>query len=440
MKPILSNMLWVPRNTLQDEETLKKDLVVHPRAGLEDVKPIKSHKETDSYLGIPRNYPFQIEAEDQRVKGEPQNFQFKGELRNFQAELIDRWKQSFNKGHSDWIIGAEVGSGKTVMSLQIASEIGLPFLVIVPLERLLGQWVEHINNFLGVPNGRVGRVQGDTCDYNNPACVGMIQSISRDKYPEAFKNRFGLIIVDETQKVGADTFSEIAGMFPAYYRLGLSGTLDRNDGRENVYFYHLGKNILKAEGEEQPKPKVCTYKYNKSSGSIPTWPNQKQMQRRPKILNNIAANKERNELIVNFADQLMRKDLRVLVVSERIQQLKELDKLLKIWYGYSEVGIYVSSTKEGKKTELLNNAKCILATIQIINIGVDVPSLRGLILATPIADCRQVVGRIRRKCGSVPDPVVIDIQDKAYKEAMGWGKKRMKFYQLKGFPIYEINK
>ena len=440
MKPILSNMLWVPRDTLQDEATLKKDLIVHPRKGLEDVQPIKSYKETDSYLGIPRNYPFQIEAEDRRVKGEPQNFQFKGELRRFQAELIDRWKQSFNEGHSDWIISADTGSGKSVIALKIAAELGVPFLVIVPLERLIGQWVEHINKFLGIPNGRIGRVQGDTCDYNNPACVGMIHSICKDKYPEAFKNRFGLIIYDECHKVSADTFSEVAGMFPSYYRLGLSATLERNDGRENLFFYHIGKNILKAEGEEQPKPKVCIYKYNKSSGSIPTWPNQKQMQRRPKILNNIAANQERNELIAYFADQLMQKGLRVLVVSERIQQLKELDKLLKVWYGYSEVGIYVSSTREETKTELLNNARCILATNQIINIGVDVPSLRGLIFATPIADCRQVVGRIRRKCSSVPDPVVVDIQDTKYNEAIGWGRKRMKFYQSKGFPIYEINK
>jgi superfamily II DNA or RNA helicase len=377
-------------------------------------------------------------AEDHRVLGQPIKTKFNGEPRSFQADLFKRWQKSKEQGYSDWIIRAQMGSGKSFMSLQIAAELGLPFLVIVPLERLMGQWAEHITRFLGIPNGRIGRVQGDTCDYqSNPCCVGMIHSICKDKYPEAFKNKFGLIIYDEMHQLGADTFSEVGAMFPAYYRLGLTGTLTRGDGRENAFYYHLGKNILRAQGEKQPRPRVFVYKYKKSSGRIPSWATRK-VQRRARIISNIAANQERNYLVADFANKLMEKGLRTLIVSERIQQLREIDLILKRKYWRGDTGLYIAETRNDIKQYLLEKAQGILATAKIIDIGVDVPDLRGLVLATPKADARQVIGRIRRKCDSAPDPVLVDIHDTAYNDAIGWSKKRMKYYQDEKFPVKEI--
>ena len=438
---ILKEVLWTPKDKIKDVEALKEKLTVHPKAGIDNVEPIETFKETDDYLGVPRNFFNDVQPErDERAIGKPTNIEFYGELRQNQKQIISDWQDLYNQGHTDWIINASMGSGKTIIGIYIASMLQVPFLVIVPLEKLMGQWMTQIVNFTNIPNGKIGKIQQARCNYQGTAaCVGMIHSLAKDKYPEGFKNHFGLVIWDECHVCGAQTFSETTKMFPAKYRLSASGTLSRGDGLENVFYYNLGKNVVKEQEQEQPKPTVCVYEYKKSSGKLPMWATDK-LQVRAKTISNVAANTERNKLIAYFANTLANKDIRTLVVSERIKQLQELEQILYLDYGQEDMGIYISSTREYRKNWLLEHGKILLATSKIINVGIDSPSLRGLIFATPIADVRQLIGRIQRKCPGVADPVVVDIVDTAYPQAIGWSKKRRKYYDAQGFPIKYIEK
>lgn len=437
-KPILSNRLWVKKERLTALSDLREELTV--RSIYDDVSAIKTYKEDDEWFGIPRNYYSTLpEYIDKRVTGNTVNIEFNGELRQQQQHVIEQWQELYNKEVTDTIINTDTGSGKTILALKIASILKVPFLVIVPREGLLGQWATRILEFTNIKNGQIGYCQQTRCEYQSKlATIGMVHSICKDMYSEAFKNYYGLVIVDELDKVGATTFSAIAGMFPAKYKCGLTATLDRADKRENAYFYHFSQNIITTKKSYQPKPKVALYRTNCWSGKIPYWC-RKSIQRRAWVISNLAANTERNELLAHFANILVQKGLRTLVIGDRIAQLEQIEKILFHKYDIGGVGLYISNTKPRKKEWLLNDANCILATTKMLDVGMDSDTLRGLVFATPTSDVRQIVGRIRRENDALPDPIVVDLVDMKYGNCTGWAKKRLQWYQEAGFEVTEVN-
>jgi len=433
---ILSNMLWVPQEGIKNVNDLRERLTVIPK--YDNLNPIETFVEKDGYFGIPRNFmPVPEDCEDQRVTGSEAPIEFNGILRPMQEKVIQDWLALYRQGITDYIIQLQTGSGKTVVALKIASILRVPFLVIVPRERLLGQWMDEIKKFTTIQD--VGRIQQNECDYEGKAaCVGMVHSICKDKYPEDFKNHFGLVVYDEMQTLGAETFSEVAKMFPAKYRLANSATIYRQDGMHDTYFYHLGKNIVTSETKTQPNPKIFVHKYNGNSGPLPFWLDRTDaVKTRACILSNLAKNSERNKLIANFADVLMQKGLQTLVIGDRIAQLQEIENYLHR-KGYYDIGLYISKTSDKKKRWLEKNGRCILATTKMLDIGIDIDTLRGLVFATPQSEVEQVVGRVRRINPNVPEPTVIDIHD-TYEESKRWARKRMKYYEREGFEVNEVD-
>jgi len=108
-----------------------------------------------------------------------------------------------------------------------------------------------------------------------------------------------------------------------------------------------------------------------------------------------------------------------LVLSDRINHL-ELLKCVLINSGIEEskIGMLIGSKKQLDR-------KIILGTYGSAGMGVDIPRLSALVLATPRAEVEQAVGRVLRK-GS---PIVVDIVDTASHIMKGWAVKRKKFYR-----------
>jgi len=433
---ILSNMLWLKKETINNLNQIRQELTVVPK--YDNISPIETFEETDEYFGFPRNVlDIPEDVDDQRTIGKPVDIEFKGELRPIQEGVISDWYDFRSQNIDDIIIKLQTGVGKTILAIKIASLLKVPFLVIVPRERLIGQWIDQIKAFTNIDD--VGIVQQNKCEYEGKAaCVGMVHSICKDKYPEEFKNHFGLVIFDELHTLGSETFSTVAKMFPAKYRLGLSATLKRQDNMETTYFHHLGKNILSAERKTQPDPRVFIHRYEGDSGNLPFWLDRNDpIKARSGILSNLASNNHRNSRIASFADTLIKKGLQTLVIGDRIAQLEEIESILKE-KGHEDIGLYISKTSDKKKRWLEKNSKCILATTKMLDIGIDIDTLRGLIYATPQSEVEQIVGRVRRINPSQPDPVVIDIHDN-YKEAQRWANKRLKYYQREKFNITEVD-
>lgn len=442
MKIIRGSQYWLEESQIIDVEEFKERFTFTPK--YKDLQPVPTYTVMDRdgvrYYGFPRNTDVDIagyEVADECVTNTPIDVPFIGEMWDYQEPVILDFVDRLSKGHTDIILSADTGSGKTVMLLKMWSILRVPALVVVPKSDLMEQWIARIKQFTGLEDFDIGIARQKTCEWTDKKIViGMIHSLCKDKYPVPFKYHFGLVIFDELHKLGAFTFSQVGGMFPAKYRLGATATLRRGDGMEKVFYSHLGSEAIRPLKSDQPTPKIVVVKYERSSGKIPHWANSK-VKRRGVLFSALAKNPERVNWISKLAKELYDTGRQTLVLGERIAQLQSIMKFLTIQYGVDkkDIGLYIGKTTAKERKRIAENCQLIMATTSMLSLGTDIPTLRGLVFATPLADVEQAIGRICRLCADTQQPVVIDFVDTNYKEAFGWYQGRLKFYKKKEWEV-----
>jgi superfamily II DNA or RNA helicase len=159
-------------------------------------------------------------------------------LYDWQRDALERWNDAGRRG----IIDAVTGAGKTRLAVAaIAEHIerGGCAVVIVPTVVLLHQWVEVVSATL--PERRVGRV-GDGYD-DGLEDVDVLVAVVASARSRAFllRGRPGLLVVDECHRAASDKNQEaLDDRFIA--RLGLSATHERLDSaHETVLLPYFGR-------------------------------------------------------------------------------------------------------------------------------------------------------------------------------------------------------
>ena len=440
MTRTLAECLWLPKSSITSEElaVLKTQHTLRPRFKNLDVLSIYS--EDKDRIGLPRHSQSPLlknfHFEDRRIFGAKIKVQFTGQLRESQIPIVQRMKEILSTGtDNDFILQAGTGSGKTVMMLDAFAFLGVPALVVVTKTDLVDQWISRALQFTDLTRDDIGIAQADRCEFEGKKLViGMIHSLCKDKYPEEFKKYFGLVIFDETHRLGAHYFSEVAGMFPARYRFGATATLRRQDGLDRVFYDHLGTRVVRLGKAEQPDPKIIVVEYAKTSGSIPEYLTDL-IQRRGVLFSKLGKNQHRSQMIAGHVNDLAHSGRQTLVLSERIPQLEYIRELLIEKYGFDpdKVGLYLSRTKKAEQKRVAEECEIILATMGMLSEATDIPTLRGLVYGTPLSDVEQSIGRICRTNSGSLGPVVVDVYDTSYPDAGLWYKKRLKFYDQKGY-------
>jgi superfamily II DNA or RNA helicase len=406
-----------------------------------DNRTVVAYAETDELIGVPRYFrlPFSMDdcdIQDYRIEGRTAGIEFTGKLREYQVPAIEKLRQQLSSNIGGNIINAQTGSGKTVMALKALSIINRTTLIIVPKSDLMEQWTKQIIKFTNLTQDDIGYARQGVCDFQGKKVViGMLQSLCKDRYPDSFKQYFGLLVADEVHRLSATEFSKAALLFPAKYRLGLSASLDRKDGTSVVFFLHLSANIITVK-PSQPKPDIHVFNYAGSSGKIPKYLKQSQ-QRRGSLISMLAANKERTRALAILTMRLSNSGRQTAVLSERKILLEEMKKLLVQEYNVSErlVGIYIHKTPKKEKERILKECTIILATTKMLAEGTDIPKLRAIVFATPLSDVLQPVGRIRRIDEGCKSPLVLDFVDTRYRETIRWFQNRRKWYNEQKFKL-----
>jgi superfamily II DNA or RNA helicase len=141
-------------------------------------------------------------------------------LRDYQNQALDAWTANGSRG----IIVLATGSGKTVIGIKAISLLNTPTLVIAPTLDLVAQWRTRLKKEFKIEVGMLGGGEWD------------IKALTVSTYDSAYihadklGNRFGLIIFDEVHHLPAAGYRNIAEMFAAPYRMGLTATFEREDG------------------------------------------------------------------------------------------------------------------------------------------------------------------------------------------------------------------
>ena len=336
-----------------------------------------------------------------------------------QKPVVDMFLSSL-KSDSPYggIIKAPTGSGKTVMFIKILAQFGFRTLIIVPLDRLMGQCKAELLKYTNLKEKDIGIIRGSLVSIKNKKVVlAMVHSLAQKEYPDYIKNQFGIVLYDEVHVLGAETFSRTAPMFNCVYRFGSSATPRRKDGMAEVFWSHIGE-VISEHGRRDVNLKVIMLPYRgldtNHSGLV--WAGKLQIGR---YYNRLAKSKQRTEFIARMVDKLYHARGRdTLVLSDRINILKDVYSITTV--PEKDKGLFTSKCKQIEK-------KIILATYGSAGMGVDIPRLTSLILATPRADIEQPVGRLR---GIVDgQPMVVDLVDVNSTIMKKWARSRLSFYE-----------
>lgn len=374
---------------------------------------------------------------------------------------------NFDK-HTDVIAQAATGKGKTVMALEVARRLRRTTLVIVDQEFLKEQWIKTAKDILGLPEERIGILQGEVCDYDDKDLViGMIQTLYAKEYASHVYDAFGLVILDESHTVGAEQFSNVLWSFNARYRLAVSATPDRSDSLQKVLELHLGKVRVELKDEHL----ASTVRYITYDGVISWYANISPKTGR--YLQELSQDQVRNHLIVRAVKKLYDKGRDILVISDRIAHLETLmvmaedagipsedmgqvtryrntwryakDKTpkrkpagLEPGAEYTPIKLQLVAKKVNKETiEEQKSRKIIFATYSMFQKGVDVPRLSAGIDATPRAKATQVHGRILRPKKGKPTPIWVTIRDVMSYRAEHQFVNRLSDYRKSNAEIYQ---
>jgi superfamily II DNA or RNA helicase len=373
-------------------------------------------------LLVPREAaPYALPPNDFRVSYPVVAINCKVEFREGQEEVCTK-SLSYLKAGRCHIVESPTGSGKTIMGSYIACQLGQPTMILVNKEDLVDQWMEALTQVLKIPADKIGRVQQDVCEWKGKLFViGMVHSvIIEGRYPQALYDYFGMLILDEVHTMATECFIRSCQLFPAKYRLGLSATPDRKDGKTKLLHWHVGPTLVRGKIAIMA-PKVLVKQTGwqipavrkKVANGYVMVPMPYQPGRMMTVTKAMAASEYRNHEIVNFVAQSYKADRNCLVLSDlREFHLTRLFQMLaNAGIPGHHIGYYVGQMSK-MQLELSKAKKVILGTYKMVSTGTNVPSWDTLVLATPRADIKQSVGRILRLMADKKTPVVLDLVDK----------------------------
>ncbi len=144
-------------------------------------------------------------------------------LRDYQRKATEKW--SINKRG---IVVLPTGAGKTMVGLKAIDVCRVASLIVVPTIDLLYQWAKAVEDNLGVKAGIIGNGE------NEVKGITVTTYDSLYTRAEELGNKFGLLVFDEVHHLASQGYSEAARIFASPYRLGLTATPEREDGRHKV--------------------------------------------------------------------------------------------------------------------------------------------------------------------------------------------------------------
>lgn len=426
---------------------IKKDLTVSPFINSNNStfivnKEYPIYLESDTKIYVPKCYglsKFGIPKFDNLSSGiDCPNLIFNGTLRDIQKKPVDDFINSAkNPAKLGGIISVPCGFGKTIMAIYIACYFKKKTLFISHKDFLNEQFINSIKDF--VPNASIGKIKQNKVDINDKDIViATLQSLALRDYDTNIFKDFGLVIIDECHHIASEVFSRAFRKMNIKITLGLSATLNRKDGLRKVFEWYLGKSVYTFKNDKNSCDMIIQiHKFFSSAyeySNIKTFYNGQ-----PNIvacINNICNFKPRTLLIIDILKSILIKepDRKILILSERKNQLKDIEDLI-ISNNIASYGYYVGGMKMSD-LDISATKQIILATYQMSSEGLNIPTLNTLILASPISDIQQSVGRILRekKESRKYIPLCIDIYDELSVFKFK-GFKRIKYYKSNGYII-----
>jgi len=313
---------------------------------------------------------------------------------------------------------APTRSGKTLCSLEAASQLGRATLILVDRKALAAQWHDEVVKWVKDGHGRpvrCGYIWGDRFDLppEYPFVVGMIQTLARRPLPDEVRRAFGTIILDEADCAPTNQSQAAIQRFAAHYLLGLTATPDRKDGLGPAIEWITGARIGELKRDLKADVHFLRIPFRKTK--VPTKDGTGE---RPPRVKRPGGGTD----IIDTEKSLMRDTARVELIAQEVLRACENGRQVLLLVGLRDhakamldatkalgldPGLYIGGATD--KERFKHNP--VIATFGAISKGVDVqPPPTLCILAAPRADVRQAIGRALQP-QAPHKPFMLDVVD-----------------------------
>lgn len=167
-----------------------------------------------------------------------------------QQEALQAWKENARKG----VVVLPTAAGKTYLAQMAMQATPRRTLITVPTLDLMHQWYANLE--AAFPGVEVGLLGGGSRD-RSPILVATYDSAAI--YAESLGNQYALLICDECHHLPSDFHRSIAEYSIAPYRLGLTATPERSDGRHEDLEALLGSVVYRRTAEELSGTALAPY-------------------------------------------------------------------------------------------------------------------------------------------------------------------------------------
>ena len=418
--------LWVPKSKV-NVRMLRHSLTLSINGGQDT---LVMYREAEHHIGIPRE---RLDLEDLKyevVDLTPQSYE---EVKVESKIVLDAQDPSDTIQRDSFvdlldstngILNLRCGAGKTVILLHFIAELGVPALIINDKAHILKQWEEEIKTHLEV-DGKVGWLQGKPSKWKwetNPIALASLKTLSlyHDEVPADLCRRFGIVVWDEVHRLAASQYSRTADMFPGR-RYGATATVNRPDGLEMQYLWHVGP-VVHKNLKHDLVPEVTFV----ASPTTIDWECEEQRAEYTDKFGTLHIQKlcafvgQRPEELT-FAQSII--DREVAAGGDILALSVSKDHGRELHSRYPGSGIIDADVHFNKRLAVLADHKLTFATVQIAREALDKKALDVLILLTEFSsdnNLQQAIGRVLRKCvGKAPKVIILSHEEIAPMRFMG---------------------
>ena len=168
----------------------------------------------------------------------------------YQTEAIDAWQANGKRG----VVSLPTGAGKTFIAILLIADTQRPTLVHVPTIDLMHQWYGVLKEHFGREVGLYGGGHHDLRDLTVTTYQSAIM------HAPHYGNRFGFAIYDECHHLPGGQYQYAAISSIAPFRLGLTATPERVDGKESRLYALVGECCYEAKVQELSGKMLSKYR------------------------------------------------------------------------------------------------------------------------------------------------------------------------------------
>lgn len=314
-------------------------------------------------------------------------------------ELRDSQQLVYAQVEDSCFINAKVGWGKTFTALHVARKLGQKTLIVTHTVSLMTQWIQEAEHLFGMKVGQITSGKFDIEDHF--IVVGNIQSLIKHKL--ALSKEFGTLVLDEAHHVPASTFTDFVDGMYCRYKIGLSGTMERKDGKHVLLTDFFSGSVFKPPVDNTLEPVINILKPGIFLDKDKPWAVK---------INALLYDDDYQRFVAGVAKTAIDKNHSVLIIASRVEFLEKV----KQYIGAACVLFTGNTTDEERESiKARTNSgeiKAIAGSRQIFAEGISINRLSAVILAEPMSHSglvEQIIGRIQRKHDHKPMPEVYDI-------------------------------